>query len=97
MATTSKEASARKRVAFALHAPEARSVSLVGDFNNWDPEAWPLKRDEAGTWKTTRVLPTGKYQYLFYVDGHWTADPQCDQRTTNPFGSQNCVRIVADR
>jgi 1,4-alpha-glucan branching enzyme len=32
-------------------APEAEGLFLVGDFNNWDPEGHPLKRDESGIWE----------------------------------------------
>ncbi|MCI8724874.1 MAG: 1,4-alpha-glucan branching protein GlgB [Hungatella sp.] len=31
---------------FAVWAPHAASVSLVGDFNNWDPESSPMKQLE---------------------------------------------------
>ncbi|CAE7565746.1 SBE1 [Symbiodinium natans] len=33
--------------------PPAKSVSLVGDFNNWDEGATPLARDAFGTWEVT--------------------------------------------
>ncbi|NWK57057.1 alpha amylase C-terminal domain-containing protein [Verrucomicrobiaceae bacterium N1E253] len=33
-------------------APAAHSVSLVGDFNQWNPEATPLSRDQQGGWQT---------------------------------------------
>ncbi|KAL0213133.1 hypothetical protein RCL1_006759 [Eukaryota sp. TZLM3-RCL] len=31
-------------------APDARAVSLIGDFNNWDRNAHPCTRDEFGRW-----------------------------------------------
>ncbi len=38
---------------FALWAPNAQSVSVVGDFNNWDPCAHPLRvrEDGSGIWE----------------------------------------------
>ena len=37
---------------FAVWAPNARSVSVVGDFNAWDPDRHPLTlRREAGVWE----------------------------------------------
>jgi 1,4-alpha-glucan branching enzyme len=35
-------------VAFALWAPNARRVSLVGDFNGWDGRRMPMRRRHAG-------------------------------------------------
>jgi len=32
-------------------APEAHSLSLIGDFNDWDPSANVLKRNKAGYWE----------------------------------------------
>lgn len=37
-------------VTFRVWAPNADSVSVVGDFNDWSPEANPLERDESGNW-----------------------------------------------
>ena len=34
----------RKGVYFAVWAPNARSVSVIGEFNNWDEEADPMKK-----------------------------------------------------
>ncbi|MES2736544.1 MAG: alpha-amylase family glycosyl hydrolase [Verrucomicrobiota bacterium] len=39
-----------KGAAFRVWAPHAESVSVVGDFNNWDPTANPMKREEGDTW-----------------------------------------------
>ena len=39
-------------VAFAVWAPNARRVSVVGDFNNWDGRRHPMRlRPEAGVWE----------------------------------------------
>lgn len=56
---------------------DARSVSLVGDFNGWRTQATPLA--PAGTaraWVVTLPLAPGRYEYAFIVDGkRWVADP----------------------
>ncbi len=36
---------------FAVWAPNADSVSVVGDFNGWDPAAHPLGRAGSGLWE----------------------------------------------
>ena len=37
---------------FRVWAPNAQSVSVVGDFNNWDTCANPMKRIDCGVWET---------------------------------------------
>ncbi|GAA5142782.1 alpha-amylase family glycosyl hydrolase [Prosthecobacter algae] len=39
-----------KGVAFRVWAPHAESVSVVGLFNDWDPTANPMQREEGDTW-----------------------------------------------
>src|SRR6266567_187523 len=37
---------------FAVWAPNADAVSVIGDFNNWDPAAAPLRsRGSSGIWE----------------------------------------------
>jgi 1,4-alpha-glucan branching enzyme len=36
---------------FAVWAPNAQSVSLVGDFNGWDPRTHPMQGSESGVWE----------------------------------------------
>ena len=40
-------------VQFAVWAPNAQAVSVIGDFNNWRPGAHPLRqrRDDSGIWE----------------------------------------------
>lgn len=53
---------------------EAKQVSLVGDFNNWNMFGTPLAKTESG-WECKIDLPKGKYVYKFIIDGDWTSDP----------------------
>ncbi len=92
----SKEAKPKtKKVRFNLYAPEAERVFLAGDFNNWDVDNLLMKRDKKGTWEAIFTLPPGRYEYRFRVDGVWHDDPNAHERAENPFGSQNCLRIVS--
>ncbi|MGM0767634.1 MAG: 1,4-alpha-glucan branching protein GlgB [Pseudomonadota bacterium] len=46
----------KEGVRFAVWAPSAVSVSVVGDFNDWEPDAAPMhKRQESGVWE--RFVP----------------------------------------
>jgi len=95
MATKSKiKKNPIKKVQFEFLAPEAQEVYLAGNFNNWDANAHPMKKDKKGTWKTAFSLKPGRYEYRFLVDGNWRNDPVCSCCVPNEFGSQNCVRMI---
>ena len=38
-------------VRFMVHAPAARSVSVVGEFNNWDGRRHPMQSSYEGSWR----------------------------------------------
>ncbi len=60
---------------FALWAPHADEVSVIGEFNAWDASAHPLKRVEAGLWEGyVRGARTGqRYKYRIRR-GYYQAD-----------------------
>jgi hypothetical protein len=83
-------------VRFTLEARDARSVSLVGDFNGWTPGALPLRRSADGrTWEVEVPLSPGRYAYSFVVDGHLARDPAAPQAKGDDFGSPNSVVMVS--
>ncbi|MBI3853803.1 MAG: isoamylase early set domain-containing protein [Verrucomicrobia bacterium] len=65
-----------KPINFICVAPEARHVSLVGDFNEWDTTAHPMKRQPDGAWLVQIPMSHGHHHYQFYVDGKPTLDPR---------------------
>jgi 1,4-alpha-glucan branching enzyme len=65
-----------KPVHFVCVAPNAKKVTLVGDFNDWHPDAQPLKRQVDGSWSAHVVLGHGHHHYQFLVDGKPTLDPR---------------------
>ena len=77
-------------------APAAATVSVVGDFNGWDPRRNPMTRGaEREAWRARLVLPPGVYQYSFVVDGTvWEKDPQAKNFLADGFGGENSVIIV---
>jgi 1,4-alpha-glucan branching enzyme len=81
------------RAAFFCHAPEAKRVSLIGDFNNWNPNATPMIRQPDGQWMVSLELRHGYHQYAFLVDGKRVLDRNGAGRTRD---SQNQpVSLVA--
>ena len=72
---------------------EANEVSLVGDFNEWDPKAHPLKKRKNGEFSTTVSLEAGKpYDFRYLIDNKfWLNDEEADTVEMNRFGSKNAV------
>lgn len=63
------------KVEFNLRAPNASTVYLTGDFNNWSETATPMLKRTDGDWAVGMELKTGAYKYKFLVDGQWMPDP----------------------
>jgi hypothetical protein len=82
-------------VEFAIDVPAARTVALVGDFNDWDRVRTPLRRVEGSPrWWTRLTLVGGSYHYAFLVDGvRWIADPRQPTAVDPDFGG--VVSLVA--
>jgi hypothetical protein len=83
-------------VKFVLVAPQAARVSLVGDFNRWDPAATPMERTPTGgTWSVVIPLTAGRHEYAFVVDGkQWLPDPSAPLAPVDGFGAPNSVVLV---
>ncbi|OGX41069.1 MAG: hypothetical protein A2984_03370 [Omnitrophica WOR_2 bacterium RIFCSPLOWO2_01_FULL_41_12] len=77
--------------AFRFYAPQAKNVSIAGNFNNWNTKALTAKKDSKGNWTVKANLKPGRYEYKFFVDGSWLNDPRCTSFATNTFGTQNSV------
>jgi 1,4-alpha-glucan branching enzyme len=82
-------------VHFALYAPSAKSVSVAGSFNRWDPRANPLTGpDENGVWITVVSLPPGRYEYLFLMNGEeWLPDPSAPPVDDGMGGKNSVVEV----
>lgn len=87
-----------KLVQFMLVAPNASTVSVVGDFNDWDPMATPLREASgAGVWTITVPLSAGRHQYVFMVNGNrWTPDPAAPLAVEDSYGMPNSVITVGE-
>ena len=87
------------QIEFVVLAPGATSVHLVGDFNEWDTAATPLRATErAGVWSVKVPLPAGRHEYAFVVDGQrWMPDPAAPRAPGDDFGTPNSVVTVTGR
>lgn len=81
-----------KDIVFAINAPNAKEIYLVGDFNQWkiDDQA-RLSKSEDGKWEKRVGLTPGKYRYKFVVDGEWVTDSENPEREQNMFGTFDSV------
>lgn len=81
-------------VRFELRAPDAREVSVVGNWNQWNPEAQKLRDpDGDGVWEIEIPLRKGEeHQYQFLIDGqNWIPDPGTPLQVEDGFGGVNSV------
>ncbi len=73
-------------IEFRLYKPEARLISIVGDFNNWNPESDLLEKDKNGIWRLGKRLSRGMYRYKYIIDGNWTVDLYNDDTASDGVG-----------
>jgi len=78
-------------VRFVLVAPEASSVWLAADFNQWAADGYALSRNSDGSWEITVPLRKGRaYAYNFVIDGErWVVDPSSPSRLDDGFGGSS--------
>jgi 1,4-alpha-glucan branching enzyme len=88
------------RVTFELpSATWAERVNLVGDFNEWDTTATPMRRNRSDSnWRVTVELEAGlRYCFKYLVDGkEWLNDWHADDHIENPYGSHDSVVDLAE-
>ncbi len=87
-----QERGGRQGTAFAVWAPNARHVSVVGEFNSWDPHSSPMaaRRDHSGIWEVfipdVRLGAVYKYHIVSNHNGYTVdkADPFAVHAETPP-------------
>jgi 1,4-alpha-glucan branching enzyme len=78
-------------------APDATSVVVVGDFNDWNLRANPMEKVNTGDYVATLELKPGReYQFRYLIDeSKWENDWNADKYVKNPYGdSDNSVVTV---
>ncbi len=84
-----------REVTFKIDRPDASEVSLIGEFNNWSPDATPMRLTGSGTWSVKMMLPPGKYSYKFLIDRRQKLpDPAATGTEPDGFGGTNSVKTV---
>lgn len=89
----SSATSGAKRVKFEFEAEPGSEVCIAGTFNNWDAKKNKLQ-EKGGQYSAMLMLPKGRYEYKFVVNGVWCVDPKCPEWAPNNFGSLNSVITI---
>jgi hypothetical protein len=95
VANVTRDPNALVQQQFILIAPSATSVSLVGDFSDWDATKFRMERvSEDGAWQITIPLAPGRYEYQFELDGKQRITDPTRPQASSDFGSANSVVTV---
>lgn len=83
---------------FVLDRRSAKSISLVGDFNDWKGGTTPLTRLESGVWTVSVPLAPGRHVYAYLIDGTLVeADPRAPKSGDADYGREGSVVMVFAR
>ena len=88
------------KVTFRLQkevALSAKSVKIVGEFNDWSIKATPMKGLKNGEFKVTLDLDVDKeYQFRYLIDDmRWENDGNADKYVQSLYGEcENSVVVV---
>ena len=81
----------KKEVTFLLKDEKATSVSVVGEFNDWDKDKHSLI-NENGEWKLAVALPKGRHEYKFVLNNtDWIVDPACGESVEDKYGGRSSI------
>ncbi len=73
-------------VEFRIYNENASYISVIGDFNNWNPENDVLIKGSDNIWRLKKRLTRGQYRYMFLVDGTWSVDLYNKDSASNDVG-----------
>ena len=80
---------------FTYYQKGLDSISVVGDFNDWD--ATPLTEVSPGVWTVSLRLRPGVYDYQFILNGKQRVTDPTMPQTSSDFGSPNSVVKVSTK
>ncbi len=81
-----------KTVNFHTRAEADSEVYVTGSFNHWNGKAKKMiARKNTTDFYITLMVPPGRHEYKFVVNGQYKADPECRDWVLNEFGTLNSV------
>jgi hypothetical protein len=79
---------------FVFNSAGAHKVSVVGDFNRWNPTSTPMISD-GELWSVTIPIVPGRHMYAFMVDDSlFTLDPAAPKARDPDLGADGSIVIV---
>lgn len=84
-----------KPVTFIFQSTQAKTVYVIGDFNDWHPTSHPMKRQPDGGWMAQIPLNHGHHRYCFLVDGATILDPRALGTAEGPIGERVSLMAVS--
>ncbi|MEW6557473.1 MAG: hypothetical protein AB1349_08980 [Elusimicrobiota bacterium] len=87
----------RRKIAFQYRSSKPKSVYLIGDFNNWNPKANPMKQGKNYTWETMLLLPPGEYKYAFLLDGAKQINDPNSKKTVRLRSGKASILVVKEK
>lgn len=81
---------------FVFNSTRAHRISVVGDFNSWNPSNAPMVRSPDGElWSVTIPIAPGRHMYAFMVDDSlFTLDPSAPNARDPDLGTKGSIVIV---
>lgn len=84
-----------REVELSFTYPAAAEISVIGSFNNWNPDSSPMARSVGGVWTATLILPPGQYTYKYLIDRKVkTPNPGSPLTEPDGFGGTNSILVV---
>jgi hypothetical protein len=81
---------------FLFRGASGESVTVCGDFDNWDPFIHEMPEASPGTYRLDLPLPPGKHYYTFVYRGEAIPDPLNPQKAADREGKVVSVLTVAN-
>lgn len=80
----------------AIWPDSIRSVSLVGEFNQWNVQSHPMRWNrDSMYWQISLPLDPGQYEYKFVINGsNWIIDPQNPHKIEDGWQGFNSIKSV---
>jgi 1,4-alpha-glucan branching enzyme len=97
MIKRSKGSGSSMKVTFVVPMADCdQALSVVGEFNDWDPLATPLRKRSNRTRSASVELPIGgSYRFKYLAEGgDWFCDPDADSHVANDYASVDSLLVV---